>query len=94
MNIDNFLSQLPSVADDGFSERVMGKVRAITRRRMAFTVAAIAACVLVALLILPLRAIGAELGLIIPQIAGSAALNLAAALLVLTFLVERQFSRL
>ena len=94
MNVDNFLSQLPSVADDGFSERVMGRVRVIARRRMAFTIASIAACVVLALLILPWRTIGAELGLIIPQIASSAALNLAAALLVLTFLVERQFSRL
>ena len=94
MNIDNFLSQLPPVADDGFSERVMGKVRTMARRRMVFTVASIAACVVVALLILPWRTTGAELGVIIPQIASSAALNLAAAAIVLTFLVERQFSRL
>jgi len=94
MNIDDFLSQLPPVADDGFSQRVMGRVHAITRRRMAFTVASIAACVVVALLILPLHAIGAELGLIIPQIASSAALNLAAAIIVVTILAERQFARL
>ena len=94
MNIDDFLSQLPSVADDGFSERVMVRVRAFTRRRMFTTAASIAACVVLALLILPLRAIGTELGLIIPQIAGSAALNLAAAVIALTYLLERQFSRL
>jgi len=94
MNIDDFLSQLPSVADDGFSERVMGEVRAMARRRVAVTVASIVACVVLALLVLPLRAIGTELSLIIPQIAGSAALNFAAAVIVLTFLVERQLARL
>ena len=95
MNIDDLLNQpLPCVADDGFSERVMGRVRAMVRRRLFVTVAGVAACVVLALLILPLQTIGAELGLVVPRIAGSAALNLAAAAIVLTLLLESQFSRL
>jgi hypothetical protein len=95
MNLDDLLNQpLTSVADDGFSGRVMGGVRALRRRRLFVTVASMAACAVLALLLLPWQPIGAELGLIVPAVAGSAALNFAAALLVLSFLLERQFSRL
>jgi hypothetical protein len=95
MNLDELLIEpLPSVADDGFSARVMGRVRAAVRLRLFANVASVAACVALALLILPWRTIGAELGLVVPQIAGLATLNFAAALVVLSLLLERQFARL
>ena len=95
MSVDDLLSQpLPSVADDGFSERVMGRVRAQARRRLFVLVASIAACVVLAFLLLPMRLIGATLNFAVVQTASSAAISLAAAVIVLTLLVERQFSRL
>jgi hypothetical protein len=95
MNIDDLLNQpLTSVADDGFSGRVMGGVRALRRRRLLVTWASVAACIVLALLVLPMQTIGAELGLVIPKIAGSVAVNFAAALVVLSLLLERQFARL
>jgi len=95
MNLDELLNQpLPSVTDDGFSARVMGRVRALRRQRLFVTWASAAVCVALALLILPWRTIGAELGLVVPQIAGLFELNLAAALVVISLLLERQFARL
>jgi hypothetical protein len=95
MNLDELLNQLlPSVTDDGFSARVMGRVRAERRRRLFVTWASAAACVALALLILPLQTIGAELGLVIPKVAGSLAVNFVAAAVVLSLLLERQFARL
>ena len=95
MSIDDLLNHpLSSIADDGFSERVMGEVRAHRRRRLFVTAASVAACVVLALLILPLRTIGTELGLVVPQIASLEALNITAAVVVLSLLLERQFARL
>ena len=95
MNLDDLLNQpLTSVADDGFSARVMGRVRAVRRQRLFVTWASAAACVVLAFLLLPWQTIGAELGLIVPQIAGLAALNFAAVVVVLSLLLERQFARL
>jgi hypothetical protein len=93
--LDILLSRpLPMAADDGFSARVMGEVRALRRRRFFVTVAGFSACAVLALVLLPLKSIGAELGTIVPAIADNAALNFAMAVLVLTFLIEQQFSRL
>ena len=95
MSIDDLLNQsLPSVADDGFSARVMGRVRASARRRVFVMVASVAACVVLAFLLLPMRMIGAQLNFAVIQTASSAAVSLAAAVIVLTLLVEKQFSRL
>ncbi len=95
MNIDELLIEpLPSVADDGFSARVMGRVRAARRQKLFVTWASAAACALLALLLLPWQPIGVELGLVIPKIAGSAALSFAVAVVVLSLLLERQFARL
>lgn len=95
MNLDDLLNQpLTSVADDGFSGRVMGRVRALRRRRLFVTWASVAACIVLALLVLPLQTIGTELGLVIPKIAGSVAVNFAAAVIVLSLLLERQFARM
>jgi hypothetical protein len=93
--IDDLLNQpLASVADDGFSARVMSRVQVQRRRQLALTYTGIAACVLLAILLLPLHSIGMDFGTLVPKIAGSWAVNIAAALLVLTFLLDRQFSRL
>ena len=93
--LDILLSRpLPMADDDGFSARVMDEVRALRRRRLFVTVATAAVCATLALLLLPLKSIGAELGTIVPAVADNAALNLAMAVLVLTILLEQQFSRL
>jgi len=93
--IDDLLNQpLASVADAGFSARVMGRVKAQRRRQLALTYAGFAVCFLLAILLLPLPSIGAEFGTLVPKIAGSWAVNIAAALLVLTYFLDRQFSRL
>ena len=94
MSIDDLLNQpLPSVADDGFSERVISRVRAQTRRRTFITIACIVACVALAFLLLPMRLIGAQLNFAVIQTASSAAISLAGAVIALTLLVEKQFLR-
>jgi protein-S-isoprenylcysteine O-methyltransferase Ste14 len=95
MNVDDLLNQpLNSVADNGFSAGVMGRVRAVRRQKLFATWASAAACVVLAFLILPWQPVGAELGLVIPKIAGSLAVNFAAAVIALSLLLERQFARL
>jgi hypothetical protein len=92
--LDDLLSEpLASVADDGFSARVMGGVRAMTRRRILANVAVVTVCAVLALLILPWRMIGFELGFIVPQIFGSAAVSLAVGAVILTLSLEGYFSR-
>ena len=95
MNIDDLLNQpLPSVADDGFSARVMGRVRTLRFGRLFVTAASVAVCVVLALLLLPLQSIAEGLNLAFIQAAGSAAVSLAAAAVILTLLLEREFARL
>ena len=95
MKIDDLLNQpLTSIADDGFSGRVMGRVGALRRQRLFATWASVAVCILLALLILPWRTAGGELGLVVPAVFGSLAVNFAAAVIVLSLLLERQFARL
>ena len=95
MKIDDLLNQpLTSIADDGFSARVIGRVGALRRQRLFATWASVAACAVLALLILPWRTVGAELGLVVPAVFGSVAVNFAAAIIVLSLLLERQFARL
>ncbi len=95
MNLDDLLNQpLTSVADDGFSERVMARLGAMERRRMFVAAAAVAACVVSAFLLLPMQSIAAQLDVAIGQIASSIAVSLAAGAIVLTLFLEKQFSRL
>ena len=92
--LDDLLSQpLASMADDGFSARVMGDVRAMTRRRILANVAIVAVCAVLAVLILPWRMVGFDLGFIVPQIFDSAAVSLAVAAVILTLSLEGYFSR-
>ncbi len=93
--IDELLVQpLTSVADEGFSRNVMARVRKTQRRGRLVTAAGALTFMVLALLVLPLQKIGEEIGWLVPTIATSAAFNLAAAIIVLTLLLERQFSRL
>jgi hypothetical protein len=95
MTLDDLLNQpLNSVADDGFSDRVMGRVRAAERLRLCFTAACIAAGAVLAFLLLPLQVIAGDLNLAASQIVNSAAVSLAAGAIILTLSLERQFSRL
>ena len=95
MNIDDLLNQpLPCVADDGFSERVMGRVRASARRRLFVVIASVAACVVLAFLLLPMRTIGAQLNFAVVQIASLVSVSLAVAAVILTLLLEREFARM
>jgi phage gp29-like protein len=94
MSIDDLLYQpLTSVADDGFSERVMGRVHAMERHRLFVIAASVAACVVLAFVLLPMQAIGAQLNLAIVQIASSTAVSIAAGVVILTLVLERQFAR-
>jgi hypothetical protein len=93
--LDELLSQtLPDVADGGFSARVAARIRAERRRRQWTVAAATAACIVLAVLLLPLKTIGIGLGTTLPQIVGNWAVNFAMGLIVLSFLAERELSRL
>jgi len=95
MNIDALLSQpLAPVADNGFSARVIARVRRQELRRavlwgLAVTVFAVLACAL-----LPVPALAMALNLMALRLAASAQVWLAIAALVLVFLYERRFFRL
>lgn len=90
MNLDELLSQpLPEVADNGFSDRVVVRVKAEERRyfyviAIACVVAATALCVLV-----PMHDITAAIGVTVYDLGTSAMLAWAGAALVLTYLVDR-----
>lgn len=93
--IDELLSRpLPDVPDDGFSARVLARVRTEQRRGWWRVAAVAAACVLLSVLLLPLDAIGREVGAALPYVADSWPVRLAAALTVISLLIERQFARL
>jgi len=95
MTIDDLLNQpLASVADNGFSTRVMARVRAKERRKLLAVAAAAAVCAVLALLFLPVHAIGVEMNFALIQIARSAAASVAVAAVILTLLAEREFIRL
>ena len=94
MTIDDLLNQpLASVADNGFSGRVMGRVRARERRNLFAVAAAAAVCAVLALLFLPLHSIGTDVNLALVQIARSAAVSIAAGAVILTLLLEREITR-
>ena len=94
MTIDDLLNQpLASVADNGFSVAVMARVRAKERRNMFAVAAAAAVFAVLAVLILPMQSIGLDVNIAVGQIAGSAAVSIAAAALILTLLIDREFVR-
>jgi hypothetical protein len=90
MNLDELLSQpLPPVADNGFSARVVARVKAAERRRAAAIMIASAAAVTILCLLVPLREITGDFAAALIQLGTSPLVGLAAALLVLTFLLDR-----
>jgi protein-S-isoprenylcysteine O-methyltransferase Ste14 len=93
-DLDKLLSQpLPSVVDDRFSARVMRRVRVEQLRGHWKTAAAVAVCVVLIFLALPLHAIGAVLGAGLPQIAGSWTISLAAGIVAVSLLAARELTR-
>ena len=93
MKLDELLSQpLPPVADNGFSARVVARVKAEERRRVAvimFTAAAAAALVY---FLVPLRDLTGDFAAALIQLGTSPMVALAVAMLVLTFLIDRLWS--
>jgi hypothetical protein len=91
---DEMLAALPVVADNGFSAQVMHRIAMDKLRRQGAMAAVMAVCLLPALFVFPWHDIGMTLGTLLPHIAGSLAIQLAAAVVALTVLGERAFSRL
>lgn len=95
MSIDDLLSQpLPSVADNGFSARVMRRVRADERRHFALIGAGSVAAATLACLFLPLQAITLEVNHALVTLGTSTAVGIGAAALLLTMLFDRRFFRI
>ena len=90
MTLDELLTQpLAPVADNGFSARVVARVKAEERRHAAIIMVAAAAAAVLACLLLPLRAITGDVAVALLQLGSSPMVALAGALLVLTFLIDR-----
>jgi hypothetical protein len=95
MSIDELLSQpLASVPDDGFSARIMGRVRAAERRRMVLIGAGSAAAATLVCLFVPLQAMTVQLNQIVVALGTSTALGVGGAALLLTILFDRRFFRI
>ena len=90
MTLDELLTQpLAPVADNGFSARVIARVKSEERRRAAVVIFAAAAAAVLACLLVPLHEITGDFAAELIQLGTSPMVALAAALLVLTFLVDR-----
>ena len=85
---------LPQVADGNFSKAVMRAIAMERLRRHGATALLLALCFLPVVYFLPLHEIGAVLGTRLPQIAGSLAVQVAGAAVVLTVIVERAYSQM
>ncbi|HVU21139.1 MAG TPA: hypothetical protein VHE09_10435 [Rhizomicrobium sp.] len=91
-DLDTLLSaSLSDVADNGFSLRVMEKIdaRELWRERLTWGLPALAACALAPFV--PLREFAVAVVHIGPALAGSTALSLAAAAIILTLSLEQRF---
>jgi|WetSurMetagenome_2_1015567.scaffolds.fasta_scaffold90007_4 hypothetical protein len=92
---DELLSApLPAVADNGFSVQVMRRIALEKLRRQGALAAVVVLCLAPALFVFPWHEIGMTLGTLLPHIAGSLAVQLAVAVVVLTLLGERAYSKL
>jgi preprotein translocase subunit SecY len=93
MNLDEMLSQpLPEVPDNGFSARVIVRVKREERvKAVAIVIAAVAAVTLLCLLV-PMPAFTATIGVAVLKFGMSPFAALAAGTLVLTFLADRLWS--
>jgi hypothetical protein len=84
---------LPPIADGHFSARVMRAIAWEKLRRQGATAALVFACLLPVVLALPLQQIGMTLGTLLPHLAASTAVQIAAAAVVLTVIADRVYSR-
>jgi hypothetical protein len=90
MNLDEMLSQpLPEVPDNGFSDRVIARVKAEERRKwIEITLISVIAAA-VACLLLPIRAIVGDFAAGVILMGSSPSFAIAAVVLAATFLVDR-----
>jgi hypothetical protein len=90
MNLDEMLSQpLPEMPDNGFSTRVVARVKAEERRKaVAAVIAALAGVTLLCFLV-PMPDYTAAIGVALLQFGLSPLASLAVAALVLTFVIDR-----
>lgn len=91
-NLDTMLSApLADVADDGFSAHVVRRIeqKELWSERLVWGLPTLAACALAPFL--PVQEFGGTIMRLGPAIAGSAALSIAAAALVLTISFEQRF---
>jgi len=91
-DLDTLLSApLPDVADNGFSQRVADKIeeRALWSERLTWGIPALAAAALAPFL--PLQEITGTVVHLGPVLAGSTALSLAVAAIILTLSLEQRF---
>jgi len=90
MNLDELLSQpLPDVPDNGFTARVLTRVKAEERRRAVAIMIATVIGVTILCLLIPLPVFTAAIGLTVFQLGTSPLVGWAAAALVLTFVIDR-----
>lgn len=93
MNLDEILSQpLPDVPDNGFTARVIARVKTEERRRAATIMIATVIGVTALCFFIPLQVFTAAIGLMVFQLGTSSLVALAAAVLVLTFLIDRMLT--
>lgn len=93
MNLDEMLSQpLPEVPDNGFSERVVVRVKAHERRKWIEVVLISVLATAVACLLLPIRAIVGDFAASMILLGSSPAFGIGAAVLAATFLIDRLWS--
>ena len=93
MNLDEMLSQpLPDVPDNGFSDRVIVRMKHEERRKMYAVALMSMLAAALACLLLPLHAIIGDIAAALVLIGTSPMLGLAVAVLVLTILVDRVLS--
>ena len=90
MTLDELLTQpLAPVADNGFSARIVARIKARERRHTTAVMFAAAAAAVLACLLVPLHALTGDFAVALIQLGTSPIVGLAAALLVLTFLIDR-----
>lgn len=93
MNLDELLSQpLQPVPDNGFSARVMARIKTEERRHVAMTVALSVAATIVLCVMMPLRDLTGLIGGAIIELGTSPMILVAVIVLALTFLVDRLYT--
>lgn len=93
-DLDTLLNTpLPDVADDRFSERVIRRLKWEGQIYVVLIAVLAAACVALVFALPQLRAASADLARLLPEYAGSVAIKVAAAALVITYLLDRQITR-